>query len=135
MGSVARLRTSNRSRMRSFVLLSVSLTAISAAPQGGGLFNTIANALTSVVGGGNTGEVEGGGLFNTGVYISRKKAMSVFATTMGGYPNFANEARKLKDLLERGRASEVDFSEYMSMSYDNPWKILNRRNDVMYKKL
>ena len=44
-------------------------------------------------------------------------------------------ARKLKDLLERGRASEVDFSEYMSMSYDNPWKILNRRNDVMYKKL
>jgi len=70
-----------------------------------------------------------------GVYISRKKAMSVFATTMGGYPNFANEARKLKALLERGRASEVDFSEYMSMSYDNPWKILNRRNDVMYKKL
>merc|ERR1711953_495891 len=59
MGSVARPRTRNRSRMRSFVLLSISLTAISAAPQGGGLMNTIANALTSVVGGGNTGEVAG----------------------------------------------------------------------------
>ena len=45
--------------MRSFVLLSVSLTAISAAPQSGGIINAIANALTSVVGGGNTGEVAG----------------------------------------------------------------------------
>ena len=44
-------------------------------------------------------------------------------------------ARKLKSVLERGRASQVDFSSYMAMSYDNPWKILNRRNDVMYKKL
>merc|ERR1712241_1121700 len=70
-----------------------------------------------------------------GVYLSRKKAMYGFAATMGGYPNFENEARKLKALLERGRASEVDFSSYMAMSYDNPWKIMNRRNDVMYKKL
>ena len=45
--------------MRSLVLLSVSLTAISAAPQSGGIINAIANALTSVVGGGNTGEVAG----------------------------------------------------------------------------
>merc|ERR1712024_88736 len=71
----------------------------------------------------------------SGVYLSRKKAMYGYATTVGGYPNFENEARKLKALLERGRASEVDFSSYMAMSYDNPWKILNRRNDVMYKKL
>merc|ERR1712187_350484 len=70
-----------------------------------------------------------------GVYLSRKKEMNGFATTMGGYPNFENEARKLKSVLERGRASQVDFSSYMAMSYDNPWKILNRRNDVMYKKL
>merc|ERR1711990_856753 len=207
--------TKNRKRMRSFVLLSMSLTTISAAPQGG-LISTLSNLLTSAVGGGNTGEVDGyenapynvvntydgyeerfypskmwvctrsgrGGFMqlfgyisgdNTGnqkidmtvpvmmtnddkgeemcfyltneaqgnpprptgagVYLSRKKSMNVFATTMGGYPNFENEARKLKALLERGRASEVDFSSYMSMSYDNPWKILNRRNDVMYKKL
>ena len=105
-----------------------------------------------------TNEVQGNPPSPTGagVYLSRKKAMYGFATTMGGYPNFENEARyfnhffiliflfalnyqcsrKLKALLEReGRASEVDFSSYMAMSYDNPWKILNRRNDVMYKKL
>merc|ERR1711990_434833 len=206
----------NRTRMRSFVLLSLtSLTTISAAPQGG-LFNSISNLLTSAVGGGNTGEVDGyenapynvvntydgyeerfypskywvctrsgrGGFMKlfryisgdnsnnqkidmtvpvmmtnddkgeemcfyltnnaqgnpprptgAGVYLSRKKSMNVFATTMGGYPNFETEARKLKAVLQRGRASEVDFSSYMAMSYDSPWKILNRRNDVMYKKL
>merc|ERR1711884_204386 len=69
------------------------------------------------------------------VYLSRKRAMSGYATTMGGYPDMENEARKLKAVLERGRASQVDFSSYIAMSYDNPWKIMNRRNDVMYKKL
>ena len=44
--------------MRSFVLLSLSFTTLSAAPQGG-LLSTISNLLTSVVGGGNTGEVDG----------------------------------------------------------------------------
>merc|ERR1712241_375479 len=214
MGSVAGTRY--RTRMRSFVLLAVSLSASTAAPQGGGIINAIANVLTSAVGGGNTGEVDGyenapynvvntydgyeerfypskmwvctrsgrGGFMQlfgyhggdnsgnqkidmtvpvmmtnddkgeemcfyltnafqnnppqptgAGVYLSRKKSMYGFATTMGGYPNFENEARKLKTLLERGQASSVDFSAYMAMSYDNPWKILNRRNDVMYKKL
>ena len=28
-----------------------------------------------------------------GVYLSRKKSMYGYATTMGGYPNFENEAR------------------------------------------
>merc|ERR1712241_113471 len=69
------------------------------------------------------------------VYLSSKRAMSGYATTMGGYPDMEREARKLKAVLERGRASQVDFSSYIAMSYDNPWKIMNRRNDVMYKKL
>merc|ERR1711978_431787 len=206
MGSVSLIRI----MMRSLALLSVFLTTIS----GQGFLNGLSNLLTSAVGGGATGEVDGyenapyrvvntydgyeerfypsnmwvctrsGGFMNlfryisgdntrnqkidmtvlvmmthdekgqemcfyltndsqgnppqptgAGVYLSRKKAMYGYATTMGGYPNFENEARKLKALLGRGRASEVDFSSYMSMSYDNPWKILNRRNDVMYKKL
>eukprot|EP00091_Calanus_sinicus_P016219 TRINITY_DN3549_c0_g1_i7.p1 TRINITY_DN3549_c0_g1~~TRINITY_DN3549_c0_g1_i7.p1 ORF type:complete len:203 (-),score=62.46 TRINITY_DN3549_c0_g1_i7:37-645(-) len=70
-----------------------------------------------------------------GVYISNKKSMSVFAMTMGGYPNMEVEARKLREKLEKGRASQVDFSSYMSMSYDSPWKVVNRRDDVMYRKL
>ena len=70
-----------------------------------------------------------------GVYLSQKKAMEVYAMTMGGYPNMAVEAKKLREKLERGRASQVDFSMYMSMSYDSPWKVVNRRNDVLYKKL
>merc|ERR1712142_628365 len=70
-----------------------------------------------------------------GVYLSQKKVMTVYAMTMGGYPNMAVEAKKLREKLERGRASQVDFSMYMSMSYDSPWKVVNRRNDVLYKKL
>ena len=69
-----------------------------------------------------------------GVYLS-PKSMSVFAMTMGGYPNMAAEAKKLRGKLERGRASQVDFSSYMSMSYDTPWNLVNRRNDVLYKKV
>ena len=70
-----------------------------------------------------------------GVYIAQKKSMTVFAMTMGGYPNMVVEARKLREKLEKGRASQVDFSTFMFMSYDSPWKVVNRRNDVMYKKL
>merc|ERR1719427_586178 len=70
-----------------------------------------------------------------GVYVVQKKAMNVYATTMGGYPNMSVESRNLREKLERGRASQVDFSSYMSMSYDSPWKVVNRRNDVLYKKL
>merc|ERR1712241_1088369 len=50
------------------------------------------------------------------VYLSRKRAMSGYATTMGGYPDMEREARKLKAVLERGRASQVDFSSYIAMS-------------------
>ena len=70
-----------------------------------------------------------------GVYLVQKKAMNVYATSMGGYPNMSVESRNLREKLERGRASQVDFSSYMSMSYDSPWKVVNRRNDVLYKKL
>merc|ERR1719474_2057738 len=41
---------------------------------------------------------------NSDVYLSQKKNMTVFATTVGGYPDHGNEAAKLKDILERGRA-------------------------------
>merc|ERR1711973_111880 len=178
--------------MRTAALLSVCLTSVSAQ----GFLNGLSNLLTSAVGGGPVGEVEGyenapyqvvnsydgyeeryypsnmwvctrsGGFMNLFRYISgdnsrdqkidmtvpvmmthdekgqemcfylsNKRAMYGYATTMGGYPNMENEARKLKAVLERGRASQVDFSSYIAMSYDNPWKIMNRRNDVMYKKL
>jgi len=71
----------------------------------------------------------------SGVYLSQKKSMNVFAMTMGGYPSMAAEAKKLREKLERGKASQADFSFYMSMSYDSPWKVVNRRNDVLYKKV
>jgi len=70
-----------------------------------------------------------------GVYLSQKKGMTVYATSVGGYPDHATEAAKFRDVLERGRASQVDFSQYMSMGYDSPMKILNRRTDYMYLKV
>ena len=72
---------------------------------------------------------------SSSVYLSRKPDMSGYATTMGGYPNMEAEARKLKAALRPEHASQTDFSSYIAMSFDNPWKIMNRRNDVMYKKL
>ena len=71
----------------------------------------------------------------SGVYLSQKKSMNVFAMTMGGYPNMAAEAKNLRGKLKRGKANQVDFSSYISMSYDSPWKKDNRRNDVLYMKL
>ena len=42
-----------------------------------------------------------------GVYLSQKKGMTVYATSVGGYPDHATEAAKFRDVLERGRASQV----------------------------
>jgi len=72
---------------------------------------------------------------DSSVYLDTKKAMSVYASTAGGFPDKARQAAALKDRLQRGRASQVDFSTYYSLSYDSPWRVLNRRNDVMYRKL
>merc|ERR1712130_472607 len=72
---------------------------------------------------------------NSDVYLSQKKNMTVYATTVGGYPDHASEADLLKDILQRGRASQVDFSSYIAMSFDSPMKLINRRTDIMYKKL
>merc|ERR1711878_40288 len=68
------------------------------------------------------------------VYLSQKKGMTVYATSVGGYPNHDTEAAKFRAVLERGRASQVDFSKYLAMGYDSPMKILNRRTDYMYLK-
>ena len=69
------------------------------------------------------------------VYLSQKKGMVVYATSVGGYPDHNQEAAKLKEKLERGRASQVDFSEHITMGYDSPMKLINRRTDIMYRKI
>ena len=71
----------------------------------------------------------------SGVYLDTKKAMTVYASTAAGFPNKAQQAARLKEKLQRGRASQVDFSTYYALSYDSPWKVVNRRNDVMYRKV
>jgi len=72
---------------------------------------------------------------DSSVYLSQKKGMTVYATSVGGYPDHNQEAAKLKQKLERGRASQVDFSEHITMGYDSPMKLINRRTDIMYKKI
>ena len=42
-----------------------------------------------------------------GVYLSQKKGMTVFATSVGGYPDHDTQAAKFRAVLERGRASQV----------------------------
>ena len=42
-----------------------------------------------------------------GVYLSQKKNMTVYATSVGGYPDHDTEAAKFRAVLERGRASQV----------------------------
>ena len=41
------------------------------------------------------------------VYLSQKKGMTVYATSVGGYPNHDTEAAKFRAVLERGRANQV----------------------------
>merc|ERR1711872_250593 len=180
-------------KMRGSILLILACIQVSqGAPQG--FLNGLSNFLTSLTGGGNTGEVDdyenapytviqkyndyeerfypskmwvctrnggqNGGFMKLFGYISGENNrnqkidmtvpvmmtynekgeemcfyMTAFATTVGGYPDHASEADLLRDILQRGRASQVDFSSYIAMSFDSPMKLINRRTDIMYKKL
>merc|ERR1712029_846126 len=72
---------------------------------------------------------------NSDVYLSQKEDLTVFARSVSGYPDFGEEAEKLKNMLQIGLASQVDFSSYIVMNFNSPRKIINRRTDIMYKKL
>jgi len=71
---------------------------------------------------------------NSDVYLSQKEDLTVFATSVSGYPDFGEEAEKLKNMLQIKLASQVDFSSYIVMNFNSPRKIINRRTDIMYKK-
>jgi len=72
---------------------------------------------------------------NSDVYLSQKEDLTVFATSVSGYPDFGEEAEKLKNMLQIELANQVDFSSYIVMNFNSPRKIINRRTDIMYKKL
>merc|ERR1719300_726840 len=72
---------------------------------------------------------------NSDVYLSQREDLTVFATSVSGYPDFGEEAEKLKIMLQIELAGKVDFSSYIVMNFNSPRKIINRRTDIMYKKL
>jgi len=72
---------------------------------------------------------------NSDVYLSQKEDFTVFARSVSGYPDFGEEAEKLKNMLQIELANQVDFSSYIVMNFNSPRKIINRRTDIMYKKL
>ena len=73
---------------------------------------------------------------NEKVYLS-KKTMRVFATSVGGFPNKRYEARKLALKLSRWsqlNLSNIDFTFFMWMGFDAPWKRANRRTDILFMR-
>ena len=72
---------------------------------------------------------------NTEVTVEEKEAMVVFVATMGGFPDYGEEADKLRNRLEsESRGDEVDFTSYMRLGYQSPYVLKNRQTDIMYKK-
>jgi len=68
------------------------------------------------------------------VNVVAMPAMNVLVKTIkAGYPNWDNEAATFRD--ELGGQSGVDYSSFYTMSYDSPWKVFNRRNEVMFRKV
>ena len=59
----------------------------------------------------------------------------LYSKMMGGYPDFEKEAGIFKTELEAAGHEDIDFSMFYSAGYDNPMKLLNRRNEVMFKKV
>merc|ERR1719385_489869 len=108
--------------MKTLALLSICLASVSAQ----GFLNGLSNLLTSAVGGGPVGEVEGYENAPYQVvnsydgYEERYYPSNMWVCTRtGGFMN-------LFRYISGDNASQVDFSSYIAMSYDNPWKIMNR---------
>ena len=69
------------------------------------------------------------------VTLVEKEAMVVFVATIGGFPDYAEEADKLRNKLEsESRGEEVDFTRYMRLGYQSPYVLKNSQTDIMYKK-
>jgi hypothetical protein len=70
-----------------------------------------------------------------GVTVVEKEEMVVFVATMGGFPDYGEEADKLRNRLEsESRGEEVDFTSYMRLGYQSPYVLKNRQTDIMYKR-
>lgn len=62
-------------------------------------------------------------------------SLLLYTKMMGGFPDFEKQAGIFKTELEAAGHDDVDFSMFYSAGYDNPFKLLNRRNEVMFKKM
>ena len=70
-----------------------------------------------------------------GVTVVEKEEMVVFVATMGGFPDYGEEADKLRNRLEsESRGEKVDFTSYMRLGYQSPYVLKNRQTDIMYKR-
>ena len=62
-------------------------------------------------------------------------SLLLYTKMMAGFPDFEKQAGVFKTELEAAGHDDVDFSMFYSAGYDNPFKLLNRRNEVMFKKM
>jgi hypothetical protein len=69
------------------------------------------------------------------VEVITRPPLLVYTKQMSGFPNFKAEAEVFKAELEAAGVQDADFSMYFSAGYDSPFKLLNRRNEVMFKKI
>merc|ERR1712079_167015 len=70
---------------------------------------------------------------NSKVYLKTRPAMYIFARRFGGFPLTHDQWEKQRLALEAdllvGKL-KYKSDEYMTVGYDNPWKLVKRRNEV-----
>lgn len=69
------------------------------------------------------------------VTVITRPAMIMYSKFLSGFPNFEQEALKFRGELEAAGHTNADFNIFYSAGWDAPFKLLNRRNEIMFRKV
>jgi len=69
------------------------------------------------------------------VEVITRPPMIMYSKFLPGKPNFDQEAEKFRAELEKDGHTDADFSIFYSAGWDSPFKLLNRRNEIMFRKV
>eukprot|EP00088_Acartia_fossae_P009984 TRINITY_DN14898_c0_g1_i1.p1 TRINITY_DN14898_c0_g1~~TRINITY_DN14898_c0_g1_i1.p1 ORF type:complete len:214 (-),score=47.87 TRINITY_DN14898_c0_g1_i1:41-682(-) len=72
---------------------------------------------------------------DSSVHVISRESITLYSKFLPGRPNFEEEAKKFQAELVAAGHTDVDFSMFYTAGYDNPFKIFNRRSEVMFKKI
>jgi len=68
------------------------------------------------------------------ISVVTRPPMIMYSKFLSGFPNFEEEAKTFQGELEKNGHTDADFSVFYSAGWDAPFKLLNRRNEIMFRK-